>query len=397
MVLSLRELRTTEAQFPRGTLLGFSMNRGNPLLGILVQMWRKKQTQKGSLKEEATPPEGYVSAPPGYRYWSPTPSSSPIYYRKRLEPEEAPYSSISSFRRRVLSIVLIAILAIDLLAMFYGGYLSNWQLLTQPSGIFWAALGLIAAIGLLASAYEKIFSPRVRRTISRNAPLVSALIALVGVLIAQVVNAHLTRTTQENQQLLDQEARQNSELQSYLSTVGELPTNPDPAADTAAQAQTLTVLPDLDPEQKRTVMQFLYQADLINKDNPRIRLFYADLTSANLKGTDAQENVFMLDNANLRGVNLADADLEYTNLEGSNVSLAHLVNTDLSNADLSDANLYHSYLSNVDLSDANLSGADLSSVDLRNDWGLTQEQIDEAKGDERTQLPDGLQRPATWS
>src|SRR5215213_5633089 len=174
--LSCRELRLAEARFPRGTLLGFSMNRGNPLLGILVQMWRKKQTEKGSLKEEATPPEGYVSAPPGYRYWSPTPSSSSIYYRKRLEPEEAPYSSISSFRRRVLSIVLIAILAIDLLAMFYGGYLSNWQLLTQPSGIFWAALGLIAAIGLLASAYEKIFSPRVRRTISRNAPLVSALI-----------------------------------------------------------------------------------------------------------------------------------------------------------------------------------------------------------------------------
>src|SRR5215208_7183077 len=210
-------------------------------------MWRRKQPQKRSLKDEATPPPpGYVSAPPGYRYWSPTPSSAPNYYRKRLEPEEAPYSSISSFRRRVLSIVLIAILAIDLLVMFYGGYLSNWQLLTQPSGIFWALVGLIAVIGLLASAYEKIFSPRVRRTISRNAPLVSALIALVGVLIAQVVNAHLTRTTQENQQLLDQEARQNSELQSYLSTVGELPTNPDPAADTAAQAQTLTVLPDLD-------------------------------------------------------------------------------------------------------------------------------------------------------
>src|SRR5829696_2064135 len=63
MVLSLRERYLAEARFPRGTLLGFSMNRGNPLLGILVQMWRKKQTQKGSLKEEATPPEGYVSAP----------------------------------------------------------------------------------------------------------------------------------------------------------------------------------------------------------------------------------------------------------------------------------------------------------------------------------------------
>jgi uncharacterized protein YjbI with pentapeptide repeats len=227
--------------------------------------------------------------------------------------------------------------------------------------------------------------------------LVSALIALLGVLIAQVVNAHLARTTQENQQMLDEQSRQNSELQDYLSTVGELPTNPDPAADTSAQAQTLTVLPDLDPDQKRTVMQFLYQAGLIDKDNPRVRLFYADLTSANLKGSDAQENVFVLDNANLRGVNLQDADLEYISLEGSNLSAAHLVNTNLSNANLSDANLYHSYLSNVDLSGADLSGADLSDVDLRNDKGLTQEQIDEAVGNERTQLPDDLERPTNWS
>src|SRR5215212_4759131 len=121
-------------------------------------MWPRKQPQKRSLKEEATPPPpppGYVSAPPGYRYWSPTPSSSPNYYRKRLEPEEASYSSGRSFRRRVLSIVLIAILAVDLLVMFYGGYLSSWQLLTQPSGILWAFVGLIAAIGLLASASMK--------------------------------------------------------------------------------------------------------------------------------------------------------------------------------------------------------------------------------------------------
>src|SRR5215204_3265766 len=329
-------------------------------------MRRKKQTERDSLKNEATPPPpGYVSAPPGYRYWSPKPSSSPIYYRKRLEPEEAPYSSRRSLRRRVLWIVLLAILAIDLLAMYYGGYLSSWQLLTQPWGIFLVVVGLVAAIGLLASAYDKLFSPKVRRTISRNAPLVSALIALLGVLIAQVVNAHLTRTTQENQQLLDQQARQNSELQSYLSALGELPTNPDPAADTAAQAQTLTVLPDLDYEQKRTVMQFLYQADLINKDNPRISLFYADLSDADLKGTDAQENKFVLDNAYLRGVNLGDADLEYISMKGVNLHPARLVNTNLSNADLSDADLVHAYLANVDLSGATLSGADVSGVDLR--------------------------------
>src|SRR5919112_4482919 len=120
-------------------------------------MWRRKQAQKDPLKDEATTTRGKVSAPPGYRYWSPTPSSSPIYYRKRVEPQGASDSSRRSFRRRVLSIVLFTILVIDLVVMYYGGYLSSWRLLTQPSGIFWAVVGLIAAIGLLASAYDKVF------------------------------------------------------------------------------------------------------------------------------------------------------------------------------------------------------------------------------------------------
>src|SRR5215217_3382114 len=124
-------------------------------------------------------------------------------------------------------------------------------------------------------------------------------------------------------------------------------------------------------------MQFLYQADLINKDNPRIRLFYADLSDADLKGTDAQENKFVLDNAYLRGVNLGDADLEYISMIGVNLHPARLVNTNLSNADLSDADLNH--------------------AELQTATGLTQEQIDEAKGDERTLLPDDLQRPENWS
>src|SRR5215207_11748697 len=137
-------------------------------------MWLRKQPQKRSLKkrslkDEATPPPGYVSAPPGYRYWSPKPSSSPNYFRKRLEPEEAPNSSHRSFRRRVLSIVLIAILAVDLVVMFYGGYLSSWQLLTQPSGILWAVVGIIALIGLHQSAYKDIFAMSVRKNILRNA------------------------------------------------------------------------------------------------------------------------------------------------------------------------------------------------------------------------------------
>ena len=57
----------------------------------------------------------------------------------------------------------------------------------------------------------------------------------------------------------------------------------------------------------------------------------------------------------------------------------------------------HAYLANADLSGATLSDADLNHAELQTVTGLTQEQTDEAKGDERTQLPDDLQCPASWS
>jgi uncharacterized protein YjbI with pentapeptide repeats len=66
--------------------------------------------------------------------------------------------------------------------------------------------------------------------------------------------------------------------------------------------------------------------------------------------------------------------------------------------DLSASNLLMADLSAVILSGettftrANLSGADLSAA-----TGLTQLQIDQANGDEKTQLPEGLKRPAAWS
>jgi hypothetical protein len=71
-------------------------------------MWLRKRTQNESRKDKATP-QGYKSAPSGYRYWSQTPSSSPNYYRKHVEPEEAPDSFRWLSRRRGLWIVLIMV------------------------------------------------------------------------------------------------------------------------------------------------------------------------------------------------------------------------------------------------------------------------------------------------
>ena len=49
-----------------------------------------------------------------------------------------------------------------------------------------------------------------------------------------------------------------------------------------------------------------------------------------------------------------------------------------------------------DLEGSLLEDTNLRGVDLREVRNLTQEQINQAKGDENTQLPDGLYRPASW-
>jgi uncharacterized protein YjbI with pentapeptide repeats len=365
-------------------------------------MWPRKKSQKNVQQDESIP-EGYKPPPPGYKYWSRTSASLP-YYRKYLE-SEATVASAWLSRRRILWIAIV-IFVVDLTVMFYGGYLSAWRLLIQVPGVFGAVIAVITAIIVIGIGYREIIPAGARRTISQNAALVSALLALAGVLITQGVNTQLSQQT-----------RQNTELQDYLATVGELPSNPDSGAAAAVQAQTLTLLPNLNPEQKRTVIQFLYQANLINKDNPRIGLFFADLSSADLKGTDSHENRFVLDNSDLHGANLTQANLQFISLDGSNLRYIHLVDTDLRNATLRSADLSDAYFDNVTLSGADLSDAKLSNVDLdqaylddvelsstdlrganlQDTTGLTQKQIDEAIGDDATQLPNNLQRPSNWS
>jgi hypothetical protein len=70
---------------------------------------------------------------------------------------------------------------------------------------------------------------------------------------------------------------------------------------------------------------------------------------------------------------------------------------DLSGVNLhsSRTNLIRANLSRADLSGADLSKADLSAV-LPAD-SITQEQIEQATGNEQTELPEHLNPPASWS
>ncbi|MFJ5553428.1 pentapeptide repeat-containing protein [Streptomyces sp. NPDC093225] len=85
--------------------------------------------------------------------------------------------------------------------------------------------------------------------------------------------------------------------------------------------------------------------------------------------------------ADLMGARLAGADLRGANLRG-----AYLIAADLKKADLRTADLI-----GADLRDADLSGADLTGSIF-----LTQAQLNAARGDAATRIPNALTRPAHW-
>jgi len=129
---------------------------------------------------------------------------------------------------------------------------------------------------------------------------------------------------------------------------GEPPAPPvRPAADMRAAVQVLARLPHRDGV-------------------PR-----GDLTGADLTGPASLDRLD-LTNANLAGAWLVGANLTRARLEGANLTGAGLFR-------------------------ANLTRAMLYGANLTEAAGLVQEQVDTARGDERTQLPEGIVRPASWT
>lgn len=156
-------------------------------------------------------------------------------------------------------------------------------------------------------------------------------------------------------------------LQAYFDRMSELLTNKklgnkewkeNPARD-VARAITLTVLRSLSEDglRKGAIMNFLYEADLIQKDSPII-----DLTNANLERADLRQTY--LKEAHLVGANLRMANLEGVNLEGAALQLAKLLEANLLGANLRMAKLGGTNLERADLRIANLRGTNLNLAKL---------------------------------
>jgi uncharacterized protein YjbI with pentapeptide repeats len=173
--------------------------------------------------------------------------------------------------------------------------------------------------------------------------------------------------TRQAQKLEDQRAEaerdlaaqraQDEALQAYLDQMNYLllekdlrASDTDSEVRTLARARTLTVLGRLDPSRKTAVMQFLVEAELVQKVvgemEPIIGLSGADLSGADLSGanlTEANLSHVNLNSATLSNARLTKADLSHAKLVGTNLSDANLSSADLTEADLSKAYLSGAY------------------------------------------------------
>lgn len=157
-------------------------------------------------------------------------------------------------------------------------------------------------------------------------------------------------------------------LQEYIDKMAELllekhlrESKPEDEVRKIARVRTLTVFPRLDSKRKGSALQFIYEAGLINKDQPILDLKGANLREAKLSGAD-------LSNADLHEVDLSEADLFRANLIGANLSKAILYQARLNQADLSCADLLETVFLGAYLYQTTLSETDLTSADMYRSW-----------------------------
>ncbi len=275
-------------------------------------------------------------------------------------------------------------------------------------------------------------------------------VTMLGLYLTQQITQQQNQLSERQHQTdiqIAQDQQQEAALQNYIDHISGLllnnklrQSNVGDEVQNVARAETLTTLPRLSADRKRSLLQFLYESGLINVKNVivklnsancividlnRFTLRNADLTEVNMSGGDLSKADFdgskfaganlsganltqtYLTSANLFGINLTkahlnlaflhNADLFQANLQQANLSYAILDHTNLYQAILDNANLLGVDLRNADLRGANLQGAnlflaDLSGADLR-DAKVTAEQLKQTLSLKGAIMPDGSIHP----
>jgi uncharacterized protein YjbI with pentapeptide repeats len=207
-------------------------------------------------------------------------------------------------------------------------------------------------------------------------------IPLVVVLASNALTAQQQRAADvqhQNEQAITKDQQQEATLKAYLDDMTGLLLNnrlrdsrPDNEVRNVARIKTLTAVRQLNGPRKGLLLQFLFEAGLLNKNKTVVLLQRADLSGVNLSAdlSGADLSGANLSGADLSGANLSGADLTEVNLteaylsEGADLSEANLSRAVLTRADLSGINLTGVNLTGAYLSEANLTGANLTRADL---------------------------------
>lgn len=319
------------------------------------------------------------------------------------------WQKIQRHPTKAIALVVTSLLGVALIVLIILGYWLNWDWTGFNSGE-----SKITITTTSKGTMTAIESQPTKRLWDWLQPL--------GILaIPVVVGIGTVWFTTKQGQVSDAENKDNQRetaLHTYINNMSELllheklrsSTNED-EVQKIARVRTLTILRGLDADRKASVLQFLHEAGLIDKnkciiDLSEAQLLEANLHGANLRGTDLHETNLSGANlsyanllyTNLRGANLTSAKLSEANLRGANLREADLQEADLTSAKLFGAKLFGARLiganlHGTDLREANLHGADLRGADLHeanlSRAIVTTEQLEKAKSLKNTIMPDG--------
>jgi uncharacterized protein YjbI with pentapeptide repeats len=161
------------------------------------------------------------------------------------------------------------------------------------------------------------------------------------------------------------DARRDDAVQAYVEQMSglmldrHLVGSKDLNLRAVARTLTLTALRTLDGRRKGQIIQFLWEAGLINRRGPGGADSVIALADADLRGV-------VLKNAYLGGVAMDWADLRNAKLSGASLTDASLVEARLDGASMRGANLLKADLSQAFLRDVDLEGASVREAKFGN-------------------------------
>ena len=180
---------------------------------------------------------------------------------------------------------------------------------------------------------------------------------------------YINRQQRRNELTIEDNRAQDLFLQSYYDKMTELliseklrEKEQGDEAIVVARARTLTTVRRLDGERKGMLLRFLYEANLLDAENPVMSLQTADFSKADLKNVSLVK--ICLKGANLQGANMEWANLKEANLQGADLRKANLHQANLHKANLQGSNLQESNLSKVYLREAILRYPDMPQASI---------------------------------